>query len=58
MVNIPETRPIIEKIVKDDPSIFSRAVNVHTSNKGQSGSEAKRWTDSLTNLSFLHLVCN
>ncbi|EDR00588.1 uncharacterized protein LACBIDRAFT_334047 [Laccaria bicolor S238N-H82] len=31
----------------------SRAI---TSNKGQSGSEAKRWTDSLTNLSFLHLA--
>ena len=27
-VNIPETRPIIEKFVEDDPSIFSRVVNV------------------------------
>ena len=27
-VNIPETRPIIEKIIEDDPSIFSRALNV------------------------------
>ena len=26
-VNIPGTRPIIEKIIEDDPSIFSRAVN-------------------------------
>ena len=26
--NIPETRPIIEKIVEDDPSIFSRTVNL------------------------------
>ena len=27
-VNIPETRPIIEKFVEDDPLIFSRTVNV------------------------------